>query len=66
MSDDPNGSRESIDTSPLTLAQLSHQELEIILSIENQLEILGAGAAARSRRTRRAACRQVSVRGQER
>ena len=45
MSDNPNDSRESIDTSPLTLDQLSDQELEIILSIENQLEILRAGAA---------------------
>ena len=45
MSDNPNGSRESIDTSPLTLDQLSDQELEIILSIEHQLEIMRAGAA---------------------
>ena len=45
MPDIQNGSHKSIDTSPLTLEQLSDQELAIILSIERQLEIKQAGAS---------------------
>ena len=45
MSDTQNGSHESIDTSPLTLGQLSDHELAIILSIEHQLDVMQAGAA---------------------
>ena len=37
MSDTPNGSHDSIDTSPLTLDQLSNDELYVIVSIEHQL-----------------------------
>ena len=39
MSDTHNGSYESIDTSPLTLEQLSDDELTIILSMEHQLKV---------------------------
>ena len=39
MSDSPNDSHKSLDTSPLTLEQLSDHELEIISSIERQLQM---------------------------
>ena len=39
MPDSPNGSRKSLDTSPLTLEQLSDHELAIILKIEQQLQM---------------------------
>ena len=39
MSDSPNDSRKSSDTSPLTLEQLSDHELAIILKIEQQLQM---------------------------
>ena len=54
MSDTLNGSHESIDTSPLTLDQLSDKELEIILSIEHQLEIMRAGAAKEAKNAKNA------------
>ena len=38
MSETQNGSRDSVDTGPLTLDQLSDHELTIILSIEHQLQ----------------------------
>ena len=43
MSDTQNGPHETIDTSPLTLRQLSDHELATILSIEHQLAIMQAG-----------------------
>ena len=46
MSDTQNGSHESIDTSPLTLEQLSDAELTIILSIERQLKVRQATDSA--------------------
>ena len=39
MPDSQNGFPKSLDTSPLTLEQLSDHELEIILSIERQLQM---------------------------
>ena len=39
MSDSPNDSHKSLDTSPLTLEQLSDHELAIILKIEQQLQM---------------------------
>ena len=54
MSDTQNGSHESIDTSPLTLRQLSDHELATILSIENQLEIMQAGAFEDARNAKNA------------
>ena len=39
MSDSPNDSHKSSDTSPLTLEQLSDHELAIILKIEQQLQM---------------------------
>ena len=45
MPDSPNGSHKSLDTSPLTLEQLSDQELAIILSIEHQLRTKQTGAS---------------------
>ena len=39
MPDSQNGSHKSVDTSPLTLEQLSDHELEIILTIERQLQM---------------------------
>ena len=39
MPDSPNDSHKSLDTSPLTLEQLSDHELAIILSIERQLQM---------------------------
>ena len=45
MSDTQNGSHESIDTSPLTLGQLSDNELATILLIEHQLKTMQAGAS---------------------
>ena len=54
MSDTLNGSHESIDTSPLTLEQLSDHELATILSIEHQLKIMQAGASKDARNTNNA------------
>ena len=54
MSDTQNGSHESIDTSPLTLEQLSDLELAIILSIEHQLKIMHAGASKDARNAKKA------------
>ena len=45
MPDSQNGSPKSMDTSPLTLEQLSDDELEIILSIEHQLRTKQTGAS---------------------
>ena len=39
MPDSPNGSHKSLDTSPLTLEQLSDHELAIVLLIERQLQM---------------------------
>ena len=49
MSDTKNSYHDSIDTSPLTLDQLSGQELATILSIEHQLEIMRARAAGNAK-----------------
>ena len=53
MSDTQNGSHESIDTSPLTLGQLSEHELATILSIEHQLTIMQAGASENARNAKK-------------
>ena len=45
MPDTPNGSHESIDTSPLTLDQLSEEELVTIVSIESQLKMKHGGGS---------------------
>ena len=54
MSDTQDGSHESIDTSPLTLGQLSDHELATILSIEHQLKIMQAGASEDARNAKKA------------
>ena len=46
MSDTRNDAHDSIDTSPLTLEQLSDDELTIILSIEHQLKVRQASDSA--------------------
>ena len=54
MSDTQNDAHESIDTSPLTLGQLSDHELATILSIEHQLKIVQAGASEDARNAKNA------------
>ena len=54
MSNTQNGPHETIDTSPLTLRQLSDHELATILSIEHQLEIMQAGGSEDARNAKNA------------
>ena len=53
MSDTQYSSHESIDTSPLTLEQLSNHELATILLIEHQLTIMQTGASENARNAKK-------------
>ena len=54
MSEPQNSFHDSIDTSPLTLGQLSDHEFATILSIEHQLMTMQAGASEDARNAKEA------------